>query len=105
MRVFSLKSCDTCRKALKELNAAGHTPEVIDIRSDLTRADIQRIVAAVGDAAVNRRSTTWRTLSDQDRALSPLDVITAHPTVMKRPVIESDGIRIGWTDQVRAAVL
>lgn len=105
MRVFSLKSCDTCRKALKELSAAGHAPQVVDISDGLARADVDRIVAAVGDAAVNRRSTTWRGLSEDERAMAPADLIMQHPTVMKRPVIEAAETHVGWTDQVRAAVL
>lgn len=105
MRVFSLKSCDSCRKALRQLAEAGHSPEVIDIREGLTRSDIEKIVAAVGEAAVNRRSTTWRGLTEDERAMDPVELIAQHPTVMKRPVIEAADIHVGWTDQTRAAVL
>ncbi|MEL7181890.1 MAG: ArsC/Spx/MgsR family protein [Pseudomonadota bacterium] len=107
MRFFGLKSCDTCRKALKALAAAGHTPEVIDVRADgLSAGDLETIVAEFGDAAINRASTTWRGLSDAEKAGDPAALLAAHPTLMKRPVIEADGIwTIGWKADVQAKYL
>lgn len=107
MRFFGLKSCDTCRKALKELHAAGIEPEVIDVRADgLNATDRGAILDAFGPAALNTRSTTWRGLSEDERARDPADLLADHPTLMKRPVIEVDGAwHQGWTPAVRAAVL
>jgi len=104
MRFFGLKSCDTCRKALKALATAGRAPEVIDVRSDgLSDADRATIVAEFSDAAINRSSTTWRNLSDAEKAGDPAALLATHPTLMKRPVIESDGMwTIGWKADVQA---
>ena len=107
MRFIGLKTCDTCRKALKALTAAGHAPEVIDVRADgLSEADRAAIIAAFGDAAINRSSTTWRGLSEAEKATDPAALLAAHPTLMKRPVIESDGKwTIGWKADVQAQYL
>ena len=107
MRFIGLKTCDTCRKALKALTAAGHAPEVIDVRVDgLSEADRAAIIAAFGDAAINRSSTTWRGLSEAEKAADPAALLAAHPTLMKRPVIESDGKwTIGWKADVQAQYL
>ena len=107
MRVFSLKSCDTCRKALAEMRAAGLAPEVIDVRADgVAPADRAAMVAALGEAVLNRRSTTWRGLSEAERGGDPERLLEAHPTLMKRPVIERDGQwTVGWTKDVRSQVL
>jgi Spx/MgsR family transcriptional regulator len=107
MRFFGLKNCDTCRKALAALNARGITPEVIDVRSDgLAVEDIQAIVMAFGDAAINRASTTWRGLSDDVRAQDVAALLAAYPTLMKRPVIATDdGWTIGWKADVQAKYL
>lgn len=107
MRFFGLKSCDTCRKALKALIAAGYTPEVIDVRTDgLTASDITAIVAAFGDKAINRASTTWRGLDATEREADPVALLAAHPTLMKRPVITADGVwTIGWKADVQAKYL
>jgi len=107
MRFFGLKSCDTCRKALKSLADAGHTPEVIDVRADgISDGDRAAIAAQFGDAAINRASTTWRGLSDAEKAAGSTDLLAAHPTLMKRPVIEAEGHwTIGWKAEVRAKYL
>lgn len=107
MRFFSLKTCDTCRKARKDLVAAGYTPDVIDVRADgLSEGDRAAIIAQFGDTAVNRASTTWRGLSDTEKAADPTDLLAAHPTLLKRPVIEHDGVwTIGWKADVQAKYL
>ncbi|MCK0096308.1 arsenate reductase [Yoonia sp. F2084L] len=107
MRFFGLKSCDTCRKALKSLALAGHVPAVIDVRADgVTEADRATIVAQFGDAAINRASTTWRGLSDAEKAADPASLLATHPTLMKRPVIEADGQwTVGWKADVQAKYL
>ena len=103
MRFFGLKTCDTCRKALKALQAAGHDPQVIDVRADgLSDADRATIIAQFGDGAINRASTTWRGLLDAERAADPAALLAAHPTLMKRPVIDADGFwTIGWKADVQ----
>lgn len=107
MRLFSLKSCDTCRKALKSLAQAGYSPEVIDVRKDgVSEADLAQIIAQFGDAAINRASTTWRGLSDAEKQADPAVLLAAHPTVMKRPVIQTEaGWTIGWKPDVQARYL
>jgi len=34
LKLFGLKNCDTCKKALTELETAGQAPEFVDIRAD-----------------------------------------------------------------------
>ena len=112
LTVYALKSCDTCRKALAVLDAAGHEMTVIDVRSDgVPREVLDRLVARAGpEALVNRRSTTWRGLdeSTRDAAVDPdrtADVLRENPTLMKRPVIDTgDQIHVGWTPKVRQAL-
>ena len=98
LKLFGLKSCDTCRKALKELAAAGWSPEVIDVRADgISNADLAVILQKFGDKALNRASTTWRNLSEADKAAAPEALLSMHPTLLKRPVIEhEDTWTIGW---------
>jgi arsenate reductase-like glutaredoxin family protein len=104
MRFFGLKTCDTCRKALSALRSAGHSPDVIDVRADgLQPVDIEAFVAAFGDTAINRSSTTWRSLTEADRARSVSELLALHPTLLKRPVIESEGFWTqGWDRAVQA---
>lgn len=107
MKVFSLSTCDTCRKAVREMTEAGLTVEVTDIRKDgMSAEEIGQIVSAFGDKAVNKASATWRNLSDEDKARDPAELIADNPTVMKRPVIVKDGLWFqGWTAKTKAEVL
>ena len=109
MKIYHLKTCDTCRKAIKALRAAGHAPDLHDVRVDgLDKATLETLEAALGyEALVNKKSTTWRGLSDAQKSglsrKSALDLLAENPTLMKRPVIESGGnFTVGWTKSVQA---
>lgn len=106
MIVYGIKSCDTVKKALSALAAAGHAPVLRDIRAEpLSAAEIAEFEAAFGAALVNRASTTWRGLDEAARALPLADLLAAHPTVMKRPVIRGATLTLGWTAAAQAAHL
>lgn len=106
MDLIGLPNCDTCRKARTALDAAGLAVRFRDVRADpLAEAEIAAIFAAHGDEMLNRRSTTWRGLSEAERSLSAPELIARHPTLLKRPVIRRDGeILIGWDEAVQAAL-
>lgn len=107
MKIWTLKTCDTCRKASKSLRQAGVVLEEVDVRADgVDPRDLARFHTAFGEALLNRRSTTWRTLSEGERARDPRDLLAAHPTLMKRPVIEDAGqLYLGWAKDVQGALL
>lgn len=98
MKLFGLTTCDTCRKARKALEAAGHTVTFRDVRDDPLDAEILAdLLTRFGDALINTRSTTWRGLGETERARPPLDLLADHPTLMKRPVIVNDDkVTLGW---------
>ncbi|MGJ8558791.1 MAG: ArsC/Spx/MgsR family protein [Litorimonas sp.] len=112
MKVFALKNCDTCRKAVKEMHAAGLDFDLIDVRADgLARGDITQIVEAVGfEKALNRRSTTWRGLDDTAKAdlaaAKAVALIDTHPTLLKRPAItDGTATTVGWDAAAKAVWL
>ena len=106
--LYGLKNCDTCKKAIKALEAADKTVKFVDIRAE---ADLSALVpnwldAAGEDRLINRRSTTWRTLSESERASDPLALLKSNPTLIKRPVIEVDGaVYVGWAKDVQSALV
>ena len=107
MRLFGLKTCDTCRKAEKALRAGGYAPDIVDVRADgVAPQDMARFLDRFGDDLVNRRaSSRLRQVVDR-RARDPAALLAAHPTLMKRPVIEHDGqLHLGWTAEVQRALL
>ncbi len=104
MKIYGIKTCDTVRRAMKALVAAGHAPELVDIRSTpLAPEELARFLDVFGDALVNRRSTTWRGLSEEERAGDSLALLAAHPALMKRPVIVAEGaLTLGWDAETQA---
>ena len=102
MEIYGLKTCDTCRKAIKALPDA----RFVDVRADgVPDTVMDAALAAFGDKLVNTRSTTWRGLSEVERQGAPKDLLAAHPTLMKRPLIaDGDSLHLGWTKDVQAAL-
>lgn len=102
MDIWGIPTCDTCRKARAALPGATFR----DIRAQpLTEAERADLLARFGDRAINRASTTWRGLSDSDRALPGAELLARHPTLMKRPVIRAgDAVHLGFGPDVRAAL-
>ncbi len=102
MQVYGLKNCDTCRKAVKALPGA----ELVDIRDNpIEPALLERAYRTFGRALVNTRSTTWRNLGETERQAPPLDLLKAHPALMKRPlIVAGDDLYLGWGADVRAGL-
>lgn len=100
MKLYGLKTCDTCRKALKALDDA----EFVDVRADGVPADVlEQALERFGEKLLNTRSTTWRGLDETERAKPVLALLTEHPTLMKRPLIaRGDQIWLGWSKDVQA---
>ena len=106
MIVYGIKTCGTVQKALAALAAAGKAPVLRDIRkAPLTEAEIAEFTAAFGEKLINRSSTTWRGLSETERAAPVASLLRAHPTLMKRPVIRGNGLTLGWDAAAQMAQL
>lgn len=103
MILYGLKTCDTCRKALKLLPDA----EFRDIRAEAVPENVLKSAhAAFGARLVNTRSTTWRALDSAERARTPLELLSEYPTLMKRPLILHDGrLFLGWGSDVQSALI
>lgn len=99
--IYHLKACDSCRKVLKQFAAAGIEVTAIDVRETPLNADkLTDFLNAFGwEKLINRRSTTWRGLSESEKetaATTALELLQAHPTLMKRPVIDGpNGLTLG----------
>ncbi|WP_283178457.1 ArsC/Spx/MgsR family protein [Gemmobacter sp. 24YEA27] len=102
MILYGIPTCDTCKKAIRTLEAAGRDVTFRDIRKDpLSEAEIQEIVTEFGERVINKQSTSYRAFSDFLKASEPEAQIAAQPTVMKRPLIR-DGASwtIGWDEAI-----
>lgn len=102
MEIYGLKTCDTCRKAQKALPAARFR----DLRAEpLSTKELAALWQALGEGMLNRSSTTWRGLPEEERQKDALTLMAAHPTLIKRPIIAQDGrLHLGWNAQTQAAL-
>lgn len=95
LTIFGIKTCDTCRKAVKAL------PDALfrDIRvQPLSAEERQAFLEVFGDKLINRASATWRGLSAEARELKTETLLAEHPALMKRPLISDDSkATLGWT--------
>jgi arsenate reductase len=111
LTLYGIPTCDTCKKAIRALEGAGHTVQFRDIRKEpLAEAEIEQLVAEFGDRLINKQSTSYRGFGEFLRASEPEAQIAAQPAVMKRPVIRgahsgSDHFWLGWGDEVQAELL
>lgn len=99
LKLYGLTNCDRCRRARRDLEAHGHSVEMIDLRrlADSGALDddlLHRFLTHVEwTTLLNRRSTTWRQLDDVTRA--DLDqaracaLIKSHPSLIQRPVLDT----------------
>lgn len=102
MRLYGLKNCDTCRKALKYISNA----DFADVRAQGVPDEVMaQALENFGKALLNTRSTTWRGLDEDERTRPIAELLADHPTLMKRPLIESEGqLYLGWTDETRKSL-
>lgn len=102
VKLYGLKNCDTCRKALKALPNA----ELMDVSvAPPPEAVLDQALGRFGEKLLNTRSTTWRGLSDDQRSGAPKDLLIAHPKLMKRPLIDDDGaLYLGWDTATQQAL-
>ncbi|MBP1151704.1 MULTISPECIES: ArsC family reductase [Methylocaldum] len=94
--LYGIRNCDTCKKARAWLDARGLIYRFHDFREDgLELSVLEDIERALGwELLLNRRSTTWRQLSDADRLdlnrEKALQLMVRLPTLIKRPVLKAN---------------
>ena len=101
--LFGIPNCDTVKKARAWLEAKGIDYAFHDYKKE--GADPEKL-AAWSDAAgwetlLNRRGTTFRALSDADKAdidrANAVRLMEANPSLIKRPVAEyGGGVLVGF---------
>lgn len=107
--LYGLATCDTTRAARKWLDAHGKAHAFHDVREDgLTKALVEGWVKQLGwEKVLNKASTTWRELPEADKAdvdqKRAVALLLAHPTLVKRPVLDRGGaLSLGFKPAIYA---
>ncbi len=109
--VYGIPNCDTVKKARARLAAQGVAHTFHDFKKQGVCADklLEWAEAAGWDVLLNRRGTSWRKLdpiaqATADTVAGRIALITANPSLLKRPVIEWDcgalkgKVTVGFSD-------
>ncbi len=108
MKMYGIKNCDTIKKARKYLDNNNVKFEFVDFRDQpINEKILQGFVDAVGwDKLINKRSTTYRNLTDVQKANITLALTLKSPTLIKRPVlVTSAGISVGFSEKAYSSFI
>lgn len=95
LNLYGIPSCDTCRQARKWLDENDIAYNFHDVRSEgLDAQMLERWSKRLGwEKLLNKQSLTWRKVPQVDRdnmnKSRALLTMIEHPTLLKRPVLES----------------
>ena len=104
--IFGIKNCDTMKKAFVWLDNHGVRYEFHDYKT--AGIDIARLKdwsKQVGwEVLLNSHGTTWRKLSPTQQAhldeSKALKLMSEHPSLIKRPVLENEkGLIVGFVPE------
>jgi len=107
LTVYGIPTCDSCRKARKWLDAQGHAHTWVDVRqTPPAAARIAGWVEALGGAKrlKNTSGGSYRALPADKSTWSDerwVQALATDPMLLKRPVLERDGVALttgfrGW---------
>jgi Spx/MgsR family transcriptional regulator len=93
--LYGIKNCDTVKKARKWLDSRGIEYRFHDFREEGVNEDM--VAAWIDELGwqnlLNRRSTSWKALDEQDRLnmndKTALKAVLSQPTLIKRPLLDT----------------
>lgn len=103
IQLYGINNCDTVKKAKKFLDSHSIAYEFIDYKKQPPSAElVQSFFDTFGAEVLNKRSTTYRQLSDEDKQALADDaslevaknLLLQHNSMIKRPILISDSISL-----------
>ena len=112
MTLYGIPNCDTVKKGRTWLTDNGHDFTFHDFKKQgLDRETAARWLETLDwEVLVNRKGTTWRNLTDAQKAAvtgkdAALELMLANTSVIKRPVLAGAGaLQVGFTPDLYAGV-
>jgi arsenate reductase len=109
--IYGIKNCDSVKKAKKWLEQENIPYQFHDFKTDGLSAELLQEFISASDltSLLNKRSTTFRNLSDEIKNNLSDEVIKenilAQPTLVKRPLLKHDqAFLVGFKDSQYQAV-
>lgn len=112
LTIYGIKNCDTMKKAFALLDQQGVAYQFFDYKKQAPSAELlQSWIDQLGlDTVLNQRGTTWRKLTDAQKAQATtvegaISLMIAQPSMIKRPILQSDSVLIVGLDETRYQTL
>ena len=94
--IYGIKSCSTMKKAFTKLDELGVSYDFHDYKKQgIDKATLQHWVNQLGiDKVLNKRGTTWRKLTDEQKQAADnnvnnaIDLLVENTSMIKRPIVE-----------------
>ena len=94
--IYGIKSCSTMKKAFTNLDELGVSYDFHDYKKQgIDKESVQRWIDELGiDKVLNKRGTTWRKLTDEqkqaaeDSVNNAIDLLIENTSMIKRPIVE-----------------
>lgn len=95
LTVYGIKNCSSVKKALNILDEHQVTYDFFDFKKqEMTNDLLDKFINEFGmEKVLNKRSTTWRKLSDEDKDAASRDdnaakeLMITQPNLIKRPIV------------------
>ena len=96
LTIYGIKSCSTMKKAFTKLDELGVSYDFHDYKKQgIDKDSVQRWVNELGiDKVLNKRGTTWRKLTDEQKQAADsdvgnaIDLLVENTSMIKRPIVE-----------------
>ena len=96
LTIYGIKSCSTMKKAFTKLDELGVSYDFHDYKKQgIDKESVQRWVNELGiDKVLNKRGTTWRKLTDEQKQAADsdvdnaIDLLVENTSMIKRPIVE-----------------
>src|SRR5699024_3569946 len=96
LTIYGIKSCSTMKKAFTKLDELGVNYNFHDYKKQgIDKESVQRWVDELGiDKVLNKRGTTWRKLTDEQKQAADenvhnaIDLLIENTSMIKRPIVE-----------------
>lgn len=103
MKILGIKNCDKVRKTLKWFKDNEIKFSYRDFRQDgFNEGDLDSILEHIDlENLFNKRSTTWRSISDSQKNNLSKNLLIENPTLIPRPVVLlKDSATLGFKPEI-----